>query len=290
MGRIVKAPGVSGERYTVPLPSGPPVVSDAALETDEYGFAAAGLEDTALLDAPLHAPESPLPRIDPEDVERRASDLLERAAADAEALLAEAHQRARALVEDAAARVAQIADAARAEGQRAGYDQGKVDADADMAETLASMRNLLEMARAERHKLIASAEPEIVKLAMGIAERVLHQQVAIDREVVVEMARAAIGRLVERDQITVRVNPADIDHVRERKDDLSAIDDVGTLRFVEDNRVDRGGVVVESDGGSIDARIATQVGEAKRVLHIEDDVVVEPADVVARTTIYPAAV
>jgi flagellar assembly protein FliH len=143
---------------------------------------------------------------------------------------------------------------------------------------VATMRNLVDMARAERHKIMEDAEPELVRLSIGIAERVLHQQIALDRNVVVEMARIAIARLVERESVTVRVNPGDLERMREHRDDFLSSGDIRNFRVIEDQRVDRGGVVVETDGGTIDARIGTQMNEAKRVLHIEDEVVVQPAD------------
>jgi flagellar assembly protein FliH len=115
---------------------------------------------------------------------------------------------------------------------------------------------------------------------------VLHQQVALDRGVVVEMAKTAISRLIERDSVTVRVNPADLERMREHRDELIAIGDIKNLRVVEDQRVDRGGVVVDTDAGTIDARIGTQLEEARKILHIEDDVVVEPApDVILKKAI-----
>jgi flagellar assembly protein FliH len=123
-----------------------------------------------------------------------------------------------------------------------------------------------------------SAEPELVRLAVGIAERVLHQQIALDRGVVVEMAKVAIARLVEKESVTVRVNPGDLERMREHRDELLDSGEIKNFRVVEDQRVDRGGVVVETDGGTIDARISTQLNEAKRVLHIEDEVIVPAAD------------
>ena len=93
-------------------------------------------------------------------------------------------------------------------------------ADREMSDMMATMRNLVDMARIERHKLMESAEPELVRLAVGIAERVLHQQIALDRGVVVEMAKVAIGRLVEKESVTVRVNPGDLERMREHRDEL----------------------------------------------------------------------
>jgi flagellar assembly protein FliH len=140
------------------------------------------------------------------------------------------------------------------------------------------MRNLVDMARVERHKLIESAEPELVRLAVGLAERILHQQIALDRGVVIEMAKVAIARLVDRESVTVRVNPADLERMRQHRDEFLNSSDIKHLRIIEDQRVDRGGVLVETDGGTIDARIGTQLNEAKRVLHVEDEVIVQPAD------------
>jgi len=77
----------------------------------------------------------------------------------------------------------------------------------------------------------------------------------------------------------VRVNPADLERMRDHRDELIAIGDIRNLRVVEDKRVDRGGVVIDSDTGTIDARIRTQLDEARKILHIDDDVVIEPAPV-----------
>jgi len=106
---------------------------------------------------------------------------------------------------------------------------------------------------------------------MMLAEKIVHQQISLDKTVVVSMARAAIARLVNRETVTVRVNPADIETIREQKDKMLANSDIEHLRIVEDNRVDRGGVVMETESGTIDAKIMTQVKEAKRVLQVEDD-------------------
>ncbi|HEV2738579.1 MAG TPA: FliH/SctL family protein [Candidatus Elarobacter sp.] len=280
MGRVVKGARFREERYAlevpeivVPVVEAVPAADDFA-STDGFGFGA--FDDGYLADAPL-ASAPPEPDIDFEAIRLQAQTVLDEAAHDAEALLADARERARALVEDAVARADAIAQDARGRGHDEGFHAGRAAADAEMDDMLVTMRGLLEMAKLERHKLIEEAEPELVRLALGIAERVLHQQVALDRSVVVEMAKTAIARLIERDSVTVRVNPADLERMREHRDDLMAIGDIRNLRLLEDKRVDRGGVIVETDAGTIDARVRTQLDEARKILHIEDDVVVEPA-------------
>jgi flagellar assembly protein FliH len=280
MGRVVKGARFRDERYAlkvpeivVPVVEAVPVAGDSS-PADDFGFGA--LHEAFLADAPLAGPP-PEPDVDFEAIRLQAQMVLDEAALGAESLLADAHDRARALVEDAAARADSVVQDARRRGHDEGFHAGREAADAEMNDMLVTMRGLLEMARVERHKLIEEAEPELVRLAIGIAERVLHQQVALDRGVVVEMAKTAIARLIERDSVTVRVNPADLERMREHRDELIALGDIRNLRLLEDKRVDRGGVVVETDAGTIDARIGTQLDEARKILHIEDDVIVEPA-------------
>jgi flagellar assembly protein FliH len=280
VGRVVKGARFRDERYALEVPeiALPPVElpsADAFGPPSALGFGDDGGEGL-LLDGPLlDAPTAP--HVDVDALHAQAMSLLDDAARNAEILLADAHDRARALIEDAAARADAIAQEARKRGHDEGNAAGRQAADVAMNDMLATMRGLLDIARIERQKLIVEAEPELVRLAFGIAERVLHQQVALDRGVAVEMAKVAIARLIERDTVTVRVNPADLEHMREHRDELIAIGDIRKLRVVEDKRVDRGGVVIDSETGTIDARIRTQLDEARKILHIEDDVVVEPA-------------
>jgi len=66
--------------------------------------------------------------------------------------------------------------------------------------------------------------------------------------------------------VTLRVNPADLDTIRQHREAITASNDVEHLRIVEDQRVDRGGVLVETEAGTIDAKIATQLREARRAI------------------------
>jgi flagellar assembly protein FliH len=287
VGRIVKGAKLRVERYALAVPEivAPALEPVLAGDPRSLGVDRDALDyDVGLPDSPLDAMWEPArTRADVDAIRTKADLLLDDAARNAEALLVDAHDRARALIEDAAARADAIAQEARTAGHAKGFAAGREDADREMNVMLETMRGLLDMAHVERRKLIEDAEPELVRLALGIAERVLHQQVALDRGVVVEMAKTAILRLIERDSVTVRVNPADLERVREHREELVALGDIRNLRIVEDQRIDRGGVVVDTDAGTIDARIRTQLDQARKILHIEDDVVIESAPLEKRT-------
>jgi flagellar assembly protein FliH len=76
--------------------------------------------------------------------------------------------------------------------------------------------------------------------------------------------------LIAREKVTVRVNPADVEMLRSHREALLNGHDVESVRVIEDQRVDRGGVVIETESGTIDAKISSQLREARRALHVED--------------------
>lgn len=268
MGRVVKNARVNTQRYQVAVPQ-----VERPAGSDEESYLSPHVDESELLELP--SPQSP--PIDVDAIAKQARELIDTAEQRAKSLLQDAFERASQLLAEAGERGDTLVETVQAEARKSGHAEGSAAADREMSDMMATMRNLVDMARVERHKLMESAEPELVRLAVGIAERVLHQQIALDRGVVVEMARVAIARLVEKESVTVRVNPGDLERMREHRDELLSNGEIKNFRVIEDQRVDRGGVVVETDGGTIDARISTQVNEAKRVLHIEDEVVVAPA-------------
>ena len=283
MGKIVRGAKVVEERYVVSVPEIEPEFarrgSDFELDPRFGGDPQDELEfddsDEAFEDPVLDGPP-PEPPVDVERVRADAAALIDTAESDAEALLQHGAQRARELVERATARVAEIENEARARGVADGLAAGRASIEAELAETVASMHELVESARAARHEIIESAEPELVALAVAIAERVVHEQVTMSPSVVLENVRNALTRLIGREVVTLRVNPADLETIRQHRDAMASSSDVEHLRVVEDQRVDRGGVVIETDAGTIDAKISTQLREARRALTNGDTIAVAP--------------
>jgi flagellar assembly protein FliH len=125
---------------------------------------------------------------------------------------------------------------------------------------------------------MTSAEPELTRLAMAIAERIVHGELVTNPNVIVENVRQALTRLVSREVVTLRVNPVDLDMIRQHRDEIIAAGDVEHLRIVEDQRIERGGVIVETDAGTIDSKISTQLREARRAILSDDEIALGEAD------------
>ena len=271
MGKIIKEPRFVDAKYVVDIPRGEGADADVLAEPAERGAeyylarpSSNGHGERLAL--PPQPEPVPAPSIDWEQVRADAEAIIDRTATDAQQLVRQAESSALELVAGAQARVAQI----EAEARRAGDAQGRIDgksaAEAQLAPVIATMREMIESVRAQRAAAVAAAEPEVVRLALAVAERVIHTEVQTNPNVVTENVRQALTRLVSREVVTLRVNPIDLDTIRQHRDEIVAAGDVEHLRIVEDQRVDRGGVLVETEAGTIDAKIATQLREARRAI------------------------
>jgi len=132
---------------------------------------------------------------------------------------------------------------------------------------LARLESLSAALQVERSEFFARIEPELVRLAVSIAEKVVQRELELRPETVLDLIRSGMKRVRDREVLRVSVNPRDVERVKEARDDLvSAVDGVRKLEVIEDRRVDPGGCVIESPNGTLDARISTQLDEISRVL------------------------
>ncbi len=284
MGKVVKSASFSELKYVVGVPAVDSVAPAPPIGEFDDAFAASQFSPPSNAStnghsnghaAPVEVIAEPVPQIDWERLRADAEAIVDRAADDAETLLKQAETTSLDLLAKTQARVEQIEEEARSNGYQEGYDQGRQAAHDELDPVFTTMRELVEGVRAQRDAVIASAEPELVRLAMAIAERIVHTEVANNRHVIVENVRAALTRLVSREVVTLRVNPADHETIRQYRDSIVAASDVEHLRIVEDQRVDRGGVLVETDAGTIDAKISTQLREAKRAILTEEAIALD---------------
>jgi flagellar biosynthesis/type III secretory pathway protein FliH len=83
---------------------------------------------------------------------------------------------------------------------------------------------------------------------------------------VVEVVTGALRRSVDRDRLVVEVNPDDVELVRDSVTEAADRLGVGRLEVVAERRVARGGCVVRTSEGEIDARVTEQLDRAGELL------------------------
>jgi flagellar assembly protein FliH len=166
----------------------------------------------------------------------------------------------------AQAQAAEIRERAYADGFAAGLEEAR-DQAAPAAEAFAAAaRELAE----RRDEAAQAAEAAAVDLALQIAEHALAAALAVDPERVLDVVRGALRRLIERERLVVLVNPQDLDMVRAGIGGLVA--ELGGIEHVDvqaERRVLRGGAVVRTAEGDVDANLSTKLQRAREVLERE---------------------
>ncbi|MBS1844235.1 MAG: hypothetical protein JST53_07440 [Actinobacteria bacterium] len=152
-------------------------------------------------------------------------------------------------------------EAARVAGYEEGLEAGRAEV-SGAARALAGAAARLEEASVSA---ATDAEPVAVELALRIAEKVLGGELEARPELVVEVVRGALRRLTEPLPATVLMNPEDAELVRASIADLGA-EYGGELSIREERRVERGGCVVQTRAGELDAQIGAQLERAAKVV------------------------
>ena len=159
------------------------------------------------------------------------------------------------------------ADAIRAAAQAEGFAAGREEALAALRPAAAAFGEAAVQAHAHADAAAAELETEAVDLAFSIAEKILAASVAAAPSSVLEAVRGALRGIVERERVTLLVNPDDLELVRESEQDLRAT--LGGIEHCDvqaERRVGRGGVIVRYAEGQVDARLETKLERAREVV------------------------
>lgn len=129
------------------------------------------------------------------------------------------------------------------------------------AESVEKMIGELKMLKEE---LLKSSEKEIIGLAFLMAEKVIHKEVSADREVILSVLRDAIRNMRDSDGVRIRLNPEDYRYITEAKPDF--LDSFGDILIEKDEKIGRGGAVIETHLGAVDARLDQQLNKIRESL------------------------
>jgi flagellar assembly protein FliH len=184
--------------------------------------------------------------------------------------VAAARNEAAQIVADAQAEADGIRERARLEGHSEGYALGRAEASNQAAPAVQALAEALVQAQAERDRVMDEMEEAACRLALQIADKALTAAITSQPERIVDVVRGALRCLVDRERVTILVSPEDLEIVRESVDSLMRqLGGMDHLDVQEERRVARGGAIVRSQAGEIDARLETKLDRAREILQAE---------------------
>ena len=215
------------------------------------------------------------------DAENAAFEEVRRKTNQAQKVKQQAEEEAAKVVGDAENRVAALESSAqsrmeaaereaakkgREEGREEGYKEGVSEAE----RLVGRLHIILDRAMDKRAEILQETEAQVVELVLLVAKKVVKVISENQKSVVIQNISQALRKLKTKSDVIVRVNLSDLQLATEHvKDFVQMTENAKKMQIVEDSTVDRGGCVIETDFGEIDARIASQLNELEeRILDV----------------------
>lgn len=146
-----------------------------------------------------------------------------------------------------------------AKGDAEGHAAAKTAHDAALQAIEEGFATELGRWMAVRDDAMRFAERELAAIAISMAEGIVREHVKADPAVVAREAEAAIGLFARATRVTVEVAPEDAPILAESMPRLvAALPEGAAVSIVSREGIARGGCVIRSSEGSVDARLETQ--------------------------------
>ncbi len=170
-----------------------------------------------------------------------------------------------------AEKTSQITESQLKRLQQDAYAKGHADGLQSVSKNVAAKLDVLAAVTKTipqiKKDILNKGEQQMVKLALAIAEKILHQEVLTRKEIIMEVLKGALKNITETDGMKIRLNPQDFRYMMEvKKDFLQSFEGIRNIVFEEDASIKKGGAVVETMFGEVDARLESQLKEIKSAI------------------------
>lgn len=203
--------------------------------------------------------------------------------AEANAVVARARNEAKSIATRAEADARREYEEAYAAGLKSGYDDGyekgtregleKAYAEAraqfqgEHQQVVAMLREVMTHFDSMKEALRIAAKRDVLALAVRIASKLTFAIGELHHEAAAENLRRAVQLVGKRTDLTVRVNPQDVETLRDVAADLlKQVDQSLSVEFIEEPSIAPGGCRVTTEISDIDATLESQVDEIVTLL------------------------
>jgi flagellar assembly protein FliH len=180
---------------------------------------------------------------------------------------ATATEAAARIVARAEAEAEAITAAAVARGHEEGFAAGLAEARDHIVPALDTLVSVTKAVEGAQQELASALEARAVDLAVAIAEKIVGTTLSMRPELIVDIVKGALRRVVERERLTIYVNPADLPTLQAALAEIaSSFGGVERLDLAAERRVPMGGCLVRTVDGELDARVLEQLERAGEIL------------------------
>lgn len=185
------------------------------------------------------------------DAQKQADDIIAKAKAEAAKILADAHDEEQ-----------KIKSEASEQGYKNGYNEGCASGEEEMNRLIERLHKMIEAVMLRREEILKETEQQIVELVILMTRKVVKIISETQKTTIMSNVLAALKKVRTRGEVTLHVNVEDLKLTTANVSEfIKRVENVDGIKVVEDSTVEKGGCIVETDFGAIDARISSQLSE-----------------------------
>ncbi len=192
----------------------------------------------------------------------QAQKVRQDAETEAKMLLDNAKKSADEIEKKIAERTAEAEKIAYDKGYKEGHELGYKTGTDEVTRLVDRLHLIITKTIERRNEIIEEAETQLINLVLMIAQKVIKVISENQKNVVINNVIQALRKVKGRGNVIIRVNLADLElassHMKEFQ---NLVENVKNITVLEDSSVDRGGCIIETDFGQVDARISSQLHE-----------------------------
>jgi flagellar assembly protein FliH len=161
-----------------------------------------------------------------------------------------------------AADIAQLEKAAYENGFRKGQEAGIVLTQEKVEAAIRKYGEAIDQIGRVKASLYLQVEREVAKLAIEVAKKIVHREIEVDREIIQTLVHVALTHVSEKSPVRIHLHPDDYSYLLEQTAELSQTEG-RNVSLLSDRSIERGGCLIETESGDIDARLEEKFREVE---------------------------
>jgi len=160
--------------------------------------------------------------------------------------------------------------------EKTAYEQGRRDGEQSLGEQLLKQRNemfelqngVINSLKQMLPKMVLETESALIQLALEAAKKMV-AGMKINEKTVEAVVREALKQVQDMSEISIRLHPEDLALLREHQSPLlEGLPETGPLRFAASTEVTRGGCIVQTRFGLVDALRETKLEQLRKAVDL----------------------
>ncbi|MDD5675083.1 MAG: FliH/SctL family protein [Chitinivibrionales bacterium] len=154
-----------------------------------------------------------------------------------------------------------------AQGKEEGFKKAAADYLAQLAQIRTQLTAICTRIEMARKSIFANASHLLLRLSCELAKKIIQTEVSASPAIIGGVIKKALSFVGDREKIVIRIAPLDLQTVEQSRDFwMPVMERLGSIVIEPDERIERGGCIVESNSGVADARLGVQFEELSSIL------------------------